>query len=141
MNLAKEELSSDWAIARGGPDYRVSAPRMAGAQAADGACIYAQVYSTLLGLHPEGKQPYNGKTYTLDELLKRSDEVYEQTMQLMQGVKFMGVSGSPFSFDCPGLPKDGSPCNHTCRNSATCTGDGLGSMKILQFKYLIDGVV
>jgi hypothetical protein len=126
-------LSTDDVIARGGRDYTANLPRDAGAHSADGTCLYAQVFSTMLGLHPEGRKPYSGKTYTLNDLKARSDEVYENINQLLQAANFNGVSGSPFIYACANMPADGS-CDADCRNDAGCTGDPNGATIVFQFK-------
>jgi len=133
LKHAADELTSDASVKRGGRDYRVNAPRDAGAQAADGACMYALVLSKLLNLHPDGLKAPSGNTYTLPQLLARSDAVYEDFNQVLQASEFNGVSGSPFRFACDGYPKDGKACDAKCRNSLDCTGDASGSAIVFQF--------
>ena len=136
--LARDEMSSDLVNSLGGKDYRASLAPDDGACAADAVCIHAQTLSALMGIHPTGRKAFNGKAYSLHEVLAKDDEVYEQTNQLLQATEFNGVAGSPFRFDCPGLPTDGSACDAACRNSATCTGDGSAAMVVKQFN--IDAV-
>ena len=70
--LAIEELNGNNITARGGhfPKLDYTAP------AADGACLYAQVLSALLGVHPEGFR-HDHVPYTLSQLQNRDDGVYE----------------------------------------------------------------
>jgi serine/threonine protein kinase len=86
----------------------------------------------MLGLHPEGWSTPSGKTYTLQDLGARSDEVYNEFNEILQGAKFNGVGGSPLSFRCK-LPRDGSACDDECRSSPDCTGDLNGATEIYQF--------
>jgi len=126
-------MSSDATAARGGRDYRVGLPRDEAAQAADGACLYAQVLSAMLGLHPKGIKPHSGKTYNVNDLKSRNEDAYEDMNALFQGWSMAGVGASPFVFSCSNMPSSGH-CDHECRNKPGCTGDPNGATIVYQFR-------
>jgi Ca2+-binding EF-hand superfamily protein len=130
------ELSTNKTLSLGGRDYKTNAPRDAGAQAADGACLYALALSKLLGLAPDNLTAslnYESKnTYALSQLQGRNGEAYEDMNQLLQSAEFYGVSNSPFTFQCDNMPEN-RICNDTCRNSKGCTGDAKGQTILFQF--------
>ncbi|CAK0832172.1 unnamed protein product, partial [Prorocentrum cordatum] len=105
-----EELSTGQTVARGGRNYTTNAPREAGAQAADGACLYALALSKLMGFEPANLAAtldYASKrTYNLSQFQARSAEAYEDMNQVLQSARFYGVSNSPFEFQCDNLPED-----------------------------------
>jgi len=131
--VAAQELSTPDILKRKGRNYYDSEPREASANGADGICLYAQVLSALLGLHPDGRRAPSGNVYTDEQLRQRGPDVYEDMNQLLQSASFNSMGLTPLRFNCD-LPANKS-CDANCRNKrgTSCTGDPAGSAVARQF--------